>query len=451
MTDQVAVILQARTGSTRLPGKVLADLSGRPMLAFLVERLKRSSSIDQIILATTDLEEDDALARLGFSLGLNVVRGSQNDVLSRFVLAATDPRFSILVRITGDCPFVDPDLLDQMIKEFRQKKHIDYFSNCTPPTYPDGLDIEIFSRQVLLLANKTCTDPTQREHVTPWIRDSGCCRLANKRHVPDLSSARWTVDEPEDLQVIRSVVSHFDGDSNFTWIQVVELMQQQPHLFSPNGKFSRNEGELMDQGQKLWRRAKRVIPGGNMLLSKRAEMFLPDQWPAYFSSAKGCRVWDLSGRELIDMSIMGIGTNLLGYGHSEVDSAVARTVASGNMSSLNCPEEVWLAERLVSLHPWADMVRFARSGGEANAIAVRIARAATGRDTVAICGYHGWHDWYLATNLQNESGLEEHLLPGLQPNGVPQGLAGTVQPFSFNRYDQLEAIAENHQLAAVKM
>jgi len=194
-----------------------------------------------------------------------------------------------------------------------------------------------------------------------------------------------------------------------------------------------------------------VIPGGNMLLSKRAEMFLPEQWPAYFSRAKGCRVWDLDGRELIDMSIMGIGTNLLGYGHPEVDAAVTASVAAGNMSTLNCPEEVLLAERLVAMHPWAQMARFARSGGEANAIAIRIARAATGRDTVAICGYHGWHDWYLATNLHNDSGLEEHLLPGLEPNGVPRALAGTVQPFSFNRLGQLEAIASSHELAAVKM
>ena len=205
------------------------------------------------------------------------------------------------------------------------------------------------------------------------------------------------------------------------------------------------------QGQELWRRAKRLIPGGNMLLSKRSEMFLPEQWPAYFSRAKGCQVWTLDGRELVDMSIMGIGTNLLGYGHPEVDAAVAATVAAGNMSTLNCPEEVWLAERLVSMHPWADMVRFARSGGEANAIAIRIARAATGRDTVAICGYHGWHDWYLATNLQNDSGLKEHLLPGLEAKGVPIGLKGSVKAFSYNRLDQLEQIAASSDLAAVKM
>ena len=141
-----------------------------------------------------------------------------------------------------------------------------------------------------------------------------------------------------------------------------------------------------------------------------------------FLTSKGCRVWDLDERELIDMSIMGIGTNLLGYGHPE-DSAVTRTVSAGNMSTLNCPEEVWLAEKLIEMHPWSDMARFARTGGEANAVAIRIARAATGRDKVAICGYHGWHDWYLATNLKNETGLEEHLLPGLEPNGVPKGLA----------------------------
>ncbi|MBM5800120.1 MAG: aminotransferase class III-fold pyridoxal phosphate-dependent enzyme [Cyanobacteria bacterium K_DeepCast_35m_m2_023] len=450
MADQVAVILQARTGSTRLPGKVLADLAGRPMMAFLVERLKRCNLVDRCILATTELAEDDVLAELGDSLGLTVVRGSRRDVLSRFILALEHTDAPLLVRITGDCPLVDPNLLEEMIHEFRGKD-IDYLSNCIFPTYPDGLDIEIFTRKALLLAQAECDDDDQREHVTPWIRESGRCRLGEKRYHLDCSAMRWTVDEPEDLQVIRAVVAHFEGRSDFAWEQVLELSQQRPYLFEANVMFARNEGVSMGEGQKLWRRAKRVIPGGNMLLSKRAEMFLPDQWPAYFSRAKGCRVWDLDGRELIDMSIMGIGTNLLGYGHPEVDAAVAATVAAGNMSTLNCPEEVWLAERLVGLHPWAEMARFARSGGEANAIAIRIARAATGRDTVAICGYHGWHDWYLATNLQNTSGLEEHLLPGLEPNGVPSALAGTVQPFSFNRLDQLEAIASRFTLAAVKM
>jgi glutamate-1-semialdehyde 2,1-aminomutase len=207
----------------------------------------------------------------------------------------------------------------------------------------------------------------------------------------------------------------------------------------------------MGTGQKLWKRAKRIIPGGNMLLSKRAEMFLPGQWPAYFSRAKGCRVWDLDGREYLDMSLMGIGTNILGYGHPEVDAVVVQTISAGNMSTLNCPEEVELAERLVELHPWADMVRFARSGGEANAIAVRIARAASGRDQVAICGYHGWHDWYLAANLGDEENLAGHLLPGLEPKGVPRSLQGSVLPFHYNNFSELESLVCNHDVGVIKM
>ena len=166
-----------------------------------------------------------------------------------------------------------------------------------------------------------------------------------------------------------------------------------------------------------------------MLLSKRAEMFLPNQWPAYYSKASGCTVWDLDGKEFIDMSIMGVGTNILGYGNPEVDEAVQRAVTLGNMSTLNCPEEVALAEKLIEMHPWADMVRLARTGGEANAVAIRIARAASGKDNVAICGYHGWHDWYLSANIVSDESLDDHLLPGLEPKGVPQNLKGTVFPF----------------------
>jgi glutamate-1-semialdehyde 2,1-aminomutase len=208
---------------------------------------------------------------------------------------------------------------------------------------------------------------------------------------------------------------------------------------------------MSDRGQELWARARRVIPGGNMLLSKRAEMFLPERWPAYFSRASGCTVWDLDERPYTDMSLMGIGTNLLGYGHPEVDEAVARVVRAGNMSTLNCPEEVYLAERLVDIHPWSDMVRLARTGGEAVAVAIRIARAASGRAKVAMCGYHGWHDWYLAANLGDDRNLSGHLLPGLQPQGVPDSLRGTVLPFAYNDLAGLEAILNAREIGVIVM
>ena len=207
----------------------------------------------------------------------------------------------------------------------------------------------------------------------------------------------------------------------------------------------------MGKGQNLWKKAKKLIPGGNMLLSKRSEMFLPELWPSYFSKAKDIYVWDLDNKKYTDMCIMGIGTNSLGYGNKHVDKAVNDVIKSGNMSTFNCPEEVYLAEKLVDMHPWSDMVRFARSGGEANSIAIRIARAASGKDNIAICGYHGWHDWYLSANLSSNSNLDGHLLPGLSPKGVPRVLEGTVHPFKYNDLETLKSLIKTKDIGVIKM
>ena len=200
-------------------------------------------------------------------------------------------------------------------------------------------------------------------------------------------------------------------------------------------------------------RAKRFIPGMTQLLSKRPDMFSLGVWPGYFSRAKGVNVWDLDGNKYIDMSISGIGANVLGYADPDVDAAVQEAIAAGTSCSLNCSEEVELAELLCELHPWAEMVRYARTGGEATAIAVRIARAHTGKDKIAFCGYHGWHDWYLSANLGTENALGEHLISGLSPAGVPKGLTGTALPFRYNHLDELESIVKTNknELAAIVM
>ena len=204
-------------------------------------------------------------------------------------------------------------------------------------------------------------------------------------------------------------------------------------------------------GQKLWKRAKKVIPGGNSLLSKRPEMFLPNNWPTYFKDTSGCKVVDLDDNEYIDMSLMGVGTNILGYNDKEVDKVVKEAIDNGNLSTLNCPEEVYLAERLIDIHPWFEMARFARTGGEANAMAIRIARAHSKKDNVAICGYHGWHDWYLSVNLNDKKGLDNHLLPGLSPNGVPQNLEGSTFSFIYNDIESLEKLISQKNIGIVKM
>jgi glutamate-1-semialdehyde 2,1-aminomutase len=201
----------------------------------------------------------------------------------------------------------------------------------------------------------------------------------------------------------------------------------------------------------LWNKAKKLIPGGSQLLSKRAEMFLPEQWPAYFKRAKGIEVWDLDDNKYLDLAYMGLGACILGYADPDVNLAVKKAVDAGSVTTLNCPEEVELAELLLELHPWAGMVRYARTGGEAAAIAVRIARAYTGKDKVAFCGYHGWHDWYLASNLASKKNLDGHLLKGLEPSGVPRGLLGTAIPFEYNNIDQLEEIVKKNKIGAIIM
>jgi len=207
----------------------------------------------------------------------------------------------------------------------------------------------------------------------------------------------------------------------------------------------------INKGTKLWKRAKEIIPGGSQLLSKRSEMFLPEQWPSYFKKAKGVEIWDLDGNKFIDMSYMGVGSCILGYADIDVNKKVKEVVDSGNMSTLNSPEEVKLAELLIKIHLWADNVRYTRTGGEAVAVAIRIARAYKNKDKVAFCGYHGWHDWYLSSNLSNKKNLIGHLLPGLNPSGVPKGLVNTALPFHYNKIEELEGIVKKNDIGVIIM
>ncbi len=210
---------------------------------------------------------------------------------------------------------------------------------------------------------------------------------------------------------------------------------------------------VKNKTQQTWKKAKKIIPGGNMLLSKRPEIFLPNKWPAYFKEAKDCYVTDLDNNKYLDMSLMGVGTCVLGYSNKFIDQAVIKNIKKGNMSTLNCEEEYHLSKKLLKLNKWADMVKFARTGGEANAIAVRIARAASRKQkqNIAICGYHGWHDWYLSANIKNKKNLDQHLLRGLSTKGVPNNLKDTIYPFNFNNIDELTKIIEKKNIGIVKM
>ncbi len=453
---KTVAIIQARMGSSRLPGKVLETIAGKPMLQWVIERTQAARKVDQVVLATTIETSDDKVAAFAASLGIGVVRGSVDDVLDRYYQSAKRFAPDLIVRITADCPMIDPQIIDRAIARFQEGGY-DYVSTADPvPTFPDGLDVSVTSMAILERVWKEAALKSEREHVFPYVyKNPDKFRLGTVIHDIDLSAMRWTVDEAVDLEFVRTVYAEL-GARIFVMGDVLDLLRRKPELADVNSGIIRNEGYLKSltqdreaamskgKGQELYKKAKELIPGGTQLLSKRPEMFLPDQWPSYYSKAKGCEVWDLDGVKYTDMSYSAIGACVLGYADPDVDAAVIQAVNNGNVSTLNCPEEVELAETLLVAHPWAQKVRYARTGGEAMTVAVRIGRAHSGKDKVAFCGYHGWHDWYLAANLAQDDKLDGHLIPGLEPKGVPRGLLGTALPFSYNKIAELEKIVADH-------
>ena len=466
----ITAIVQARTASTRLPNKVLMQIEDKPLLWHVVHRLKKAKHIQNIVIATTTNDEDDAICAICDDWNVKCFRGSEDDVLDRYYQAAKKFGVETVVRITADCPLIDFRVVDEVI-EFFQSDDYDYVSNVLAPRYPDGMDTEVFRFSALERAWQEAKLKSDREHVTPYILNNSSFKgkklftTDNYGFDSDFSHFRLTVDEIEDFEVIKFLIENTDSDA--PWLNYVALLTKHTDVMLRNAKYGRNEGyqkslfedkfqtsgEAQSKSLAMQERAKQRIPGMTQLLSKRPDQFSLGVWPGYYKKARGVEVWDLDDKRYIDMSIGGIGANVLGYADPDVDAAVNAAIRMGSSSSLNCPEEVELADLLCEIHPWAEKVRYARTGGESMAIAVRIARAYTGRDKVAFCGYHGWHDWYLAANLQTENALGEHLLPGLDPRGVPKGLSGTAMPFRYNQLKELELIVANHKsdLAAIVM
>jgi len=450
LKKKVLAIIQARYNSTRFPGKVVKKINNKTILEILIRRLSRSKHISKIIVACSNNRNDKAIVAICKKLGVNYFIGSENDVLNRFYHAAKKFRGINIARITADCPLIDPKIVDDVISNFFLK-NADYSSNVNPPTFPDGLDVEVFKFRVLKEAYINAKKLTEREHVTPFIINNKKLKKFNLKSSIDYSTLRLTLDEKEDLILIEKIIKYFKNNLNFNLKNILDLYKNKKNFFLINSHLARNEGYNLNVGQKMWKRAKNVIPGGTMLFSKNPDLFLPKFWPAYFEKTKGCNVWDLEGRKYHDFSMMGVGTNILGYSRNEIDDAVRKVIDKGNMSTLNSREEILLAEKLIQMHPWAGKVRFARTGGEAAAIAVRIARAATGKDKVAICGYHGWHDWYLSANLSHSQNLNSHLMRNLPIEGVQKNLKNSAFVFEYNNFDQLKKIVSQNNIGTVIM
>ena len=442
-------IIQARTGSTRLPDKVLLKIKGKSILEIVIDRLKKSKKINQIVLATTRKVSDRRLIKIAKEKNIDYFAGDEENVLKRFYSCSKKFNADTIVRITSDCPLVDYRLVDEMLT-FYNKKDYDYISNAIKPTYPDGLDVAIFDSNVLSKAFKKAKSEYHKQNVTSIMRSKNFCNYYNYSNDNDSSKFRLTLDEIDDFKLINLI---FKMKKNFTfkWQDALKIMKKNPRLISINSNIQRNEGSNMDVQEKLWKRSKNLIPGGNMMISKRPENILKKGWPAYFLKTKGCLIWDINNRKYLDFYLMGVGTNLLGYNNKKINDAVKNKIDKGNISSLNNVEEVKLAEKLRTIDPWAECIQFARTGGDANSIAIRIARAYTNTSKVAICGYHGWHDWYLSANLNNKNNLNKHLFSNLKILGVPKELKQTVFPFMYNDFNYLKKIVLKNKIKIIKM
>ncbi|MGP0098992.1 MAG: aminotransferase class III-fold pyridoxal phosphate-dependent enzyme [Terriglobales bacterium] len=450
----VVAIIQARMGSSRLPGKSLAEIEKRPMLWHVIERVKRARLVDRVVVATSVAPADDAIENMCRENEVRCYRGSESDVLDRFYHAALAEKPAKVVRITADCPLIDPEVVDRVVARF-ERGDLDYASNVMVRSYPDGLDTEVFSFSALERAWHEATKTSEREHVTPYLR-SDKFRTANVENDSTFlyQHYRWTVDEAADLEFIRAVYKAFRDQETFGMKDVLELIQKTPGLEKMNSEIVSNRGyykSLFDEARaaaaprrpieksKAWlERAQKVIPGCSQTFSKGADQHVRGVAPMFLAKGKGCRVWDVDGNEYIDY-IQGLLPNILGYADEEVNAAVAEQLAQGHSFSLPHPLEVELGERLTRLIPCAQKVRFAKNGSDATSGAVRGARALTGRDRIACCGYHGWQDWYIGSTTRNA--------------GVPEVVRALTHPFVYNNLGSLQTLLEEHrgEFAAVIM
>ncbi len=427
-------------GSSRLPGKVLADLGGRPVLDWVVEAARTIPGIDGVAVATSDAPGDDALAAWCAAKGVAFHRGPEDDVLGRFVQAARVEQADTVIRLTADCPLLDPEVCG-LVLTLLKRNGADYACNIEPRSWPDGLDCEAFTMALLQEAADKAKIPFQREHVTPYMR-------ANRYRfpiaqatcpIPGVADERWTLDGPEDLEFLRTVVDNL-GDTGKppSWLQVLAItdgdlslrratVAAQETQAVPSPEVTKG-GRSFETSRQLLERSRAIIPLGSQTFSK-SHIQYPDAAPMFLAGGDGARVWDVDGNEYIDL-VSGLLPVVLGYRDPDVDQAIGEQLRNGISFSLSTHLEIELAERLVDLIPAAEMVRFGKNGTDATSAAVRLSRAFTGRERIAVCGYHGWQDWHIGATVRNK--------------GVPKAVCELTHTFPYNDLTALEEMLGRH-------
>ena len=446
----MVAVVQARMGSSRLPGKVLMPLAGSLSLEFMLGRVRRARMLAEVVLATSVAPVDDEVAALGERLGVEVHRGSEADVLDRVYRAVAerglDPR-DVVVRLTGDCPFASPEVIDAVVGALLASSELAYVSNVSPPTFPDGLDCEALTFAALEAAWREAREPYEREHVTPFVRErpDRFPAINVRSWLGERPPHRLTLDEPDDHRLLDEIARTIGQDADLRTLY--RFLRARPELAEINRRHRRNEGSLpvmmqaiagraakppIAESERWWRRREGLIPAGTMTLSKGPTQFVDGVAPKYLARGLGSHVWDVDGNEYLDYPL-ALGAITLGHRHQDVVRAIQdQLTESGTSFSLMHPLEVQLAERIREVVPCAEMVRFGKNGSDATSAAVRAGRAYTGRPVVARCGYHGWQDWSVDATY------------GIRARGVPDEVQALTVSFEYNDPGSLARLFDEH-------
>ncbi len=450
---RVVAVIQARMASQRLPGKILQNIHGHPMLWHVVHRAQNARTVDAVVVATSSNPSDDAVEAFCLQAGIPVFRGDETDVLDRFYLAAEKLEATTVVRLTGDCPLLDPAVIDRLVEDYHTGG-ADFVTNTLVYTYPDGLDAEVFSFAALRESRAQAHLATEREHVTPFIRNSGQYRLRNVASSDTRGQGlRWTVDDAADLAFVEKVFQNLSPSHGllFAWEKVMDLIEANPDLKNINAGTLTNEGyytslvkndrvpvraRSLTRSLELKAQAEKLIPSVTQTFSKNPTQFVQGVAPVYLQKGKGSHVWDVDGNEYLDYP-MALGPIILGHNYPRVSEAVRAQMEEGTVFTLPHPVEIDVARILCEIIPSAERVRFGKNGSDVTSGSVRVARAFTGRDRIATCGYHGWHDWYIGTTTRNK--------------GIPKAVAELSHAFGYNDLDACEKLFAKYpgEIAAV--
>ena len=441
---KIGVVVQARNGSSRYPGKMLHNFLGKTALEWVITRC-RAIDADYRVLATSVEKEDDVLAEIAVDKGWHVVRGGIDDVLGRFAKAVRQDDLETVVRLTGDCILTDYRIVNFALSAFREMKP-DYL---IVTNIIDGFDVEVISGAAICEADKKAKLPSEREHVTPLITKSKSYRKAGVPYTDEsYAHIHLSLDYRDDAMVLEDILAELNSE-DFSYADVVDLINAKPALIertrhivpSEDGTRRAAEGDRkfiqglkgsplrLNNSNSLFDKVLTTIPNCSQTFSKSYLQFSVGASPLFAKEGRGCILTDVDDNTYIDYT-MGLGPCILGYAYEPVLEAIEHQLRKGSAYTLPHYLEYELAELLTQVIPCAEMVRFGKNGSDVTSAAVRLARAYTGRDYVACCGYHGWQDWYIATTTRNK--------------GIPEAVRKLTLTFDYNNIGSLEKLFDQY-------